>query len=174
MSEEGSSIRNLAADYANAVSQSEWATMARGMPSNTTTHALAHLTQAIFDLRADQLRNLALFQQGLRLLAVIEDNRNERLDNATGSVPSILWLALIGGGMITLAYPAFFGTSNLLAQTILTALLAGLVALILLPALLLDFPFTGHVAISPGAFETALQQMPPHPKEHPPTGATEN
>ncbi|MGD0042844.1 MAG: hypothetical protein ABSE84_20965, partial [Isosphaeraceae bacterium] len=95
MSEEGSSIRNLAADYANAVSQSEWATMARGMPSNTTTHALAHLTQAIFDLRADQLRNLALFQQGLRLLAVIEDNRNERLDNATGSVPSILWLALI-------------------------------------------------------------------------------
>jgi hypothetical protein len=167
---EGSSIRTLLADYANEVHQSEWATMARGLPSNTTAHALAHLTQAIFDVQFDQLRDLALFQQGLRLLSVIEDNRNERLDSANGSVPSILWLALIAGAIIALGYPAFFGTSNLVAQTLMTATLAALVALALLPALILNFPFTGQVAISPGAFDEALQQMPPHLKGHPPPG----
>jgi len=171
---EGSAIRSALGDYVNAVRQSEWATMARGLPSSTAADKLAHLTQAIFDVRLDQLRDLALFQQGLRLLGVIEDNRSERLDSADGSVPSVLWLVLIAGAIITLGYPAFFGTSNLVAQTLMTAALAALVALSFLPALVLDFPFTGRAALSYQAFEVALEQMPPHLKGHPPAGATEN
>ena len=170
---EGSAIRTSVADYANEVRQSEWATMATGLPSKTTGDALAHLTQAIFDLHADQIRDLALFQQSLHLLAVIEDNRNERLDSANGSVPPILWFVLIAGAIITLGYPAFFGTTNLVAQILMTATLAALVALTLLLALLLDFPFTGQVSVSSGAFDEALQQMPPHLKGHPPP-ETEN
>jgi len=170
---EGSAIRTSLADYANEVRQSEWATMATGLPSKTTGDALAHLTQAIFDLHADQIRDLALFQQSLHLLAAIQDNRNERLDSANGSVPPILWFVLIAGAIITLGYPAFFGTTNLVAQILMTATLAALVALTLLLALLLDFPFTGQVSVSSGAFDEALQQMPPHLKGHPPP-ETEN
>jgi Flp pilus assembly protein TadB len=96
------------------------------------------------------------------------------LDSADGSVPSVLWLVLVAGAIITLGYPAFFGTSNLLAQTLMTAALAALVALSFLPALVLDFPFTGQAALSYQAFEGALEQMPPHLKGHPPAGATEN
>jgi hypothetical protein len=93
---------------------------------------------------------------------VVEDNRNERLDSADGSVPMILWLVLIAGAVITLGYPAFFGTINLVAQTMMTATLAALIALILLPAILLDFPLTGEVVLSSAPFDEALQQMPPH------------
>lgn len=165
---QASSIRELVADYANQVRQTEWPTMARGLPSTTTAHALAHLTHGIFELHAEQFRDFALFQQALRLLAVIEDNRNERLDSADGSVPPILWLVLLAGALITLGYPAFFGTSNLIAQTLMTATLAALVALAMLPALILDFPFTGEVALSSAAFDEALQQLAPHEKGHPP------
>jgi hypothetical protein len=151
--------------YVKEVQQSEWVTMARGLPSKTTADALAHITQAIIDMQVGQLRDLAVFQQALRLLAVIEDNRNERLDSADGSVPMILWLVIIAGAVITLGYPAFFGTMNVMAQTLMTATLAALVALILLPAVLLDFPFAGEVVLSSTAFDEALQQMPPHLKE---------
>jgi Flp pilus assembly protein TadB len=140
------------------------------LPSKTTADALAHLTQASFDIRADQLKDHALFQPALRQLAGIEDNRNERLDSSDGSVPPILWFVMIVGALITLGYPAFLGTSNLVAQTLMTAALAALVALALLPALILDFPFTGQVALTTGAFHEALQQIPPHLKGHPPTG----
>src|SRR5262245_11828120 len=99
--------------------------MALGLPSEATSDALAHLTQAIFDLHADQLKGHALFQQAIHLLAAIEDNRNERLDSsADGSVPPILWFVLFAGALITLGYPAFFGTSNLIAQTLMRATLA--------------------------------------------------
>ncbi len=163
-------IRQPLAAYVEEVRKSEWPTMARGVASVPTAHALAHLTEAIIDIKAESLKDLALYQQALRLLAVVEDNRSERLDSADGSVPPILWLVLIAGAMVTLGYPAFFGTSNLFAQTLMTATLAALVALALLPALILDYPFTGQGRISVVAFEQALLPLPPHPKGQPPPG----
>ena len=90
------------------------------------------------------------------------DNRNERLDSADGSMPSILWFVLIVGGLITLGYPAFFGTTNLLAQMLMTAALAELVALAMLLGLAFDYPFTGQVRISAFPFDHAMRQMPPN------------
>ena len=159
---QGVEMRRLLDTYVKQVQQSEWATMGSGLPSRTTADALAHLTQATINMRVGQMRDLALFQEALHLLAAIEDNRNERLDSADGSVPMILWLVLIIGAVITLGYPAFFGSMNVVAQTLMTATLAALVALILVPAILLDFPFTSDVVLSSAPFDEALQQTPPH------------
>jgi hypothetical protein len=162
---QGEEMRRLLDAYVKEVQQSEWATMGSGSPSKTTADALANLTQATINMNVGQMRDLALFQEALHLLAGVEDNRNERLDSADGSVPTILWLVLIAGAVMTLGYPAFFGTMNVVAQTLMTATLAALVALILVPAILLDFPFTGEVVLSSAPFDEALQQMPPHLKE---------
>jgi hypothetical protein len=51
----------------------------------------------------------------------------------------VLWLVLIAGAVITLGYPAFFGSMNVAAQTLMTATLAALVALILVPAICSTF-----------------------------------
>jgi hypothetical protein len=162
---QGLELRRLLEAYVKEVQQSEWVTMGRGLPSKTTANALAHVTQATINMQVGQMRDLAVFQEALHLLAVIEDNRNERLDSADGSVPMILWLVLMAGAVITLGYPAFFGTMNVVAQTLMTATLAALVALILVPAILLDFPFTGEVVLSSAPFDEALQQIPPHSNE---------
>ncbi len=90
---------------------------------------------------------------------MITDNRTERLDSADGSMPGILWFVLIIGGLITLGYPAFFGSTNLVAQMLMTASLAGLVALALLLTLYFDFPFTGDVSLSPAPFVAAEGEM---------------
>ena len=162
--EQGNAVRTALSDYVHAVRRVEWVTMARGLPSKIAADALAHLTEAIFKLDADQLKEHALFQQALHLLASIEDSRYERLDSSDGSVPSILWFVLIAGALITLGYPAFFGSSNIIAQTLMTAVLAALVGLTLVPAMILDFPFTGDVGLSSTDFDEALRMMPPHLK----------
>jgi hypothetical protein len=43
----------------------------------------------VINMQVGQMRDLAVFQQALHLLAIVEDNRNERLDSADGSVPMI-------------------------------------------------------------------------------------
>ena len=146
--EGGADIRKHLINYVNDVREHEWTTMAVGEPSDAVVKDLDRLSQAVFAVKPEGFQELALYQNALRLLAVMTDNRNERLDSADGSVPSILWFVLIVGGLITLGYPAFFGTTNLLAQTLMTGALAELVALSLLLGLAFDYPFTGEVQIS--------------------------
>jgi hypothetical protein len=158
----GVGVRESLTQYADSVETNEWATMARGYPSPKTADAFAHLTEAVLALKPLDAKGLALYQDALRLIAVIQDNRSERLDSANGSVPPIIWLVLIAGAMIVLGYPAFFGTPSAGAQMLMTAAVAALVALALLPALLLDYPFTGEVQISSEPFAEALTQVAPH------------
>ena len=160
--EDGAAIREHLLDYINDVREHEWQTMGAGKPSDVVIKDLDQLSRAIFNVSPQSQQELALYQEALRLLAVMTDNRNERLDSSDGSMPRILWFVLIVGGLITLGYPAFFGSTNLFAQILMTAALAGLVALALLLGLAFDYPFTGDVHISPYPFDQALRQMPPN------------
>jgi len=55
--------------------------MARGKASDDAGRDLEQLSSAIFQVRPKNLEDLALYQNALRLLTVI-DNRGERLDSA--------------------------------------------------------------------------------------------
>jgi hypothetical protein len=160
--EGGGEIRKHLLNYTNDVREKEWSSMAFGEPSDVVVKDLDQLSKAIYGVRPQTWQELALYQDALRLLSVITDNRNERLDGAAGSMPKLLWFVLIVGGAITLGYPAFFGSSNPVAQILMTLALAALVALALLLALAFDFPFTGDVHISAYPFDEALKQMPPN------------
>lgn len=157
-------IREHLVAYAKQVRDSEWPAMARGLESPDAARDLIHLTRALFvDEHPQEPKDVALYEHALRLLTVINDNRNERLDSSDGSVPAVLWLVMLAGGLITLGYPSFFGTSSLTAQILMTAALAALVALTLFLGIVLDFPFTGQVRISPAPFDQALKQMEASP-----------
>ena len=158
--EAGTEIRKHLIAYTKDVREHEWPTMAVGEPSDIVVKDLDRLSKSVFNVNPASWQELALYQDALRLLAVMTDNRNERLDSANGSMPGILWFALIVGGLITLGYPAFFGSTNLLAQVLMTASLAVLVAIALLLGLAFDYPFTGGVQISSYPFDQALRQMP--------------
>jgi len=160
--EDGAEIRDHLVAYTNDVREHEWPTMAVGEPSDAVVKDLNQLSEAIFAVAPTNSQQLALYQNALRLLGVMTDNRNERLDSSAGSMPWILWFVLIVGGLITLGYPAFFGSTNLAAQILMTAALAELVALAMLLGLAFDYPFTGDARISPAPFDQALRQMPPN------------
>ncbi len=146
--------------YLHDVRDKEWPAMGLGAPSQAVADDLNQLSHAIFELNPEGAREAALYAHALRLLTVISDNRDERIDSADGSVPTILWITLIVGAAVTLGYPAFFGAENSTAQALMTASLAILVALALVLALALDYPFTGDLRISAKPFDEAIQQIP--------------
>lgn len=160
--EQGSEIREALVTYVKDVRDHSWKTMSIGQRSKIVGEDLRRLNEAVFALEPKDQRETALFHHALVLLAVISDNRNERIDSANGSVPPILWFVLIVGGAITLGYPAFFAASNAGAQVLMTASLAALVAMSLLLGLAFDFPFTGDPHISESPFDDALKQMSLH------------
>jgi hypothetical protein len=155
----GSALRAQAIVYLKQVRDAEWNAMEKGGLSAEAEAELRHLRQLILDASPSEGKEVAIYEHALDLIALINDNRTERLDKANGSVPGVLWLVLIAGALITLGYPAFFGTSNLMAQVLMTAALAALVGLTVYVAILLDFPFTGELKIPPEPFDHALEQV---------------
>jgi hypothetical protein len=158
--EAGSKMRKQMAAYIQEVRDSEWEAMAHGLSDKGAEAELQHLGQTLFGGRANELKDVALYHHAPDLVTTIHDSRNERLDSSDGSVPTALGLVLLAGALITLGYPSFFGTSNLMAQILMTASLAALVALTAFVAIVLNFPFTGDVQISRAPFEQSLQEMP--------------
>jgi hypothetical protein len=156
----GADIRKDVVTYVKDVREDEWAKMAVGGSSDVVAKDLDRLTRTVFAFNPGTTQEMVLYQTALRLLAQLTDNRNERLDSADGSVPTVLWFVLIAGGLITLGYPAFFGSTNLAAQVLMTASLAVLVAIALLLGIVFDHPFTGDVQVSAAPFERALAEMP--------------
>jgi len=159
--EVGDAMRKRLISYTEQVRDLEWPAMAKGLSSGSAANELHNLGETILLAKAEQLKDVALFHHVLDLLTTVNDNRSERLDSSDGTVPNVLWLVLVAGGLITLGYPSFFGTSNITAQILMTAALAALVALTALVAVVLDYPFTGQVRISRAPIEQSLHQMPP-------------
>ncbi|MEG6509208.1 DUF4239 domain-containing protein [Methyloligella sp. 2.7D] len=160
-------IRAPLVAYAEHVRKREWPAMAEGRLHETPADHLARLEQSILNLKAEDFRELALYQEAVRLLAVVHDNRSERVENSEGSVAPILWLALFGGAMIVLGYPAIFGTPSQTAQIAMAAAMAAMVGFVMLPTLLLNYPFTGPVRISDRPFAEAVKGIPPHAEVDP-------
>ena len=100
-------IRRDVITYVKDVHDVEWPKMAVGESSDVVAQDLGQLTKTVFAFNPGTTQEMALYQNALRLLAQLTDNRNERLDSADGSVPTVLWFVLIAGGLITLGYPAF-------------------------------------------------------------------
>lgn len=157
--EKGVEIQKAVRQYTKSVYDNSWDAMSLGGRSERVARDLRALNQAILEQEPSNAKEQVLFQHALDLLTIITDSRNERLESANGSVPGVLWFVLLVGGMVTLGYPAFFASSNLGAQILMTGSLAALLALTLFLGLAFDFPFTGDPHISKAPFADALLQM---------------
>src|SRR5262249_30854460 len=107
-------IRKRLVTYADHVRKFVARPWRGGKASDHVGEDLEELNTTVFQIEPQNLKELAQYQNALRLLTVIADNRGEPIDSANGSVPLLLWFVLIVGGIIT-RYPIFRGASNRLA-----------------------------------------------------------
>ena len=78
---------------------------------------------------------------------------------ASEGLSTILWVVLIGGGVITIAFTYLFGLENTVVHTVMVASLALIIASSLFTVAALDYPFKGDVRIHPAAFEQVLERF---------------
>jgi hypothetical protein len=161
---EGRHIQELARSYAEVVVEEEWPLMEQGRSSPEAWATLDELRGTILGLdpptAAQQVPySQARYNQVLEQLHGVGDARRERLLAANGGLPTILWVVLIGGGVITIAFTYLFGLENTVAHTLMVASLALIIALSLFTVAALNHPFQGDVRIHPDAFEQVLERF---------------
>jgi hypothetical protein len=152
---QGTAVRTALTNYLQSAISDEWPAMDRGGASKPTWQALKAIYTALIGSEP-QPGNTALMSEILYQLDVLTQARRVRLVAAEGVVPGVVWAILFGGATVTIVFTFFFGTRNLLAQTLMTGLLSFLIFSELLVAISIDRPFTGAVKVGPQALAEVL------------------
>jgi protein-S-isoprenylcysteine O-methyltransferase Ste14 len=165
---EGHHLQELTRSYAEEVVDQEWPLMEQGRAPlmEQSTQATPTGWVLIDDIRATlqgyEPRTEAeqeLYAEGLDQVQRLADARRTRLVAAEESIPAVLWVVLVVGGMVAVGFAYLFGLENTGAHALMVASLAGVIALVLFTIGVLDHPFSGGARIEPGAFELVLNRF---------------
>ncbi|HZY99956.1 MAG TPA: DUF4239 domain-containing protein [Candidatus Baltobacteraceae bacterium] len=152
-----SQIRDELTRYVDQMITAEWPLMSQDVnvnPDALILETAAHQVETFVPRTVAQSNaQQAAIEQVVRLF----DSRRERLIHSAPSVPGVLWFALVIGAMSMLAFAFLFGSENRPAQLVMTAILAGLIAVLFVVIDEFDSPFSGSVSISDDGW-VALQQ----------------
>jgi len=149
---------NLSA-YLNSVLRDDWPAMVRGRSSTVTTQMLSDLYDQVIHYRPTDLHDSNLHADLLSELDQVTRARRERLVMAEGTVHEVIWFVLFLGAGLTISFTFFFGTENLIAQSLMTGILAAIILSAVLVVIALDRPYTGAVTVSMEPIRSILEDM---------------
>lgn len=139
--------------YARAVVDEEWATMAKGERSPAALAAYERVWEAYYAYEPATPQAAAFRDESLGVLTELSRSRRERVLAARSSVPTLLWVMLVLGGVVVIGYTLLLSVRNAVLHAVSVAVVTLVVSVALFIVLTLDHPFTGSLRIDPYAFQ---------------------
>jgi hypothetical protein len=152
-------IQDLAVSYARVVVEEEWPLMERGWTSPRAEALAAELRSTIQDFEPRTAAEEALQNEGLEQVDDLDEYRALRLLEVREGFPPILWVVLVVGGVITVAFTYLFGMETPWLHMLAVGALTVLVTLILYTVAVLEYPFNDAARVGPDAFELVLREI---------------
>lgn len=146
-------------DYVASVYNDELQRMARGDISVHSGGAHANLRILFSQMDANSIPNRELYAETLHCLNNLAQYRRLRIFAGNNTVPPVIWLVLLVGGVFTVLYTFFFGMKNIRAQCLMTTSLTVTITLILFLIYVLDHPFTGTSKVNVEPLRQVIEQM---------------
>jgi hypothetical protein len=145
-------------DYADAV-QLNVNKMSTEEISIHSSPALRKLLDFFNRMDAQSASNRELYAESLKRLNNLAEHRRLRIFAGNNTIPPTIWLVLLVGGVITVAYTYLFGTKNINAQYLMITALTITLSWILLLIYILDHPFTGISKVSTKPVTEVIEMM---------------
>ena len=152
-------IQDLAASYVRVVVEEEWPMMQQGQTSPRVETLSTELQSSIQDFEPRTEAEQALQSEGLTQVDDLNEERALRLLEVREGIPPILWVVLVVGGMITVAFTFLFGMDTPWVHMLAVAALTVIVSLILYTIAVLEYPFDDDARVGPDAFELVLREI---------------
>lgn len=150
-------LEKLIIAYEQTTVESEWPAMAVGQRSPEAQQIFGQLWQTLLATPVGDGNEPAIFQNTLERMDDLSNARRGRLRYLRVGMPNLVWVFLVGSGVITVAFSYFFGLRSLVPQMLMTAALSGTIAFTLILIAELQQPFGGHLSIQPIDFVEGLK-----------------
>jgi hypothetical protein len=155
--EKGGEMRVLLRDYAEGVIAGWEHFRETGQGSPSARLAVDKILLFYGTLTpATKVREIIAAQYLSSLSQMLLD-RNKRLLQASETLSWIMWVAAIGGGIVTVGMSFFLYMDRPLLQFVMTGVLSGLIGMLLFIMIVLERPFLGPLGIEPEPFEESLK-----------------
>lgn len=152
-------IQQTLRDYLASVYNDELQRMSQGDISIYSGGAHANIRILFSQMDANSIPNRELYAESLRCLNNLAEYRRLRIFAGNNTVPPVIWLVLLVGGLFAVSYTFFFGMKNIKAQYLLTTTLTAMISSILFLIYVLDHPFTGTSRVSIEPLRQVIAQM---------------
>ena len=146
--------------YARAVISDEWPQMQQGLESNVVEGWIARIETTVNEMPINDAKTQISLSHWLDEMAVRREGRRARLAEATPTIPAAVWLMLILGAFLTVAYIVVFADRRERWWTlaVMSGSIAALIASGLLVVSFLDRPYLEDGAyIAPTEMQTTLR-----------------
>jgi len=124
-----------------------------------TNRVLSDLYEVVVHYRPADLHDSDLQKDLLSELDQMTRARRERLVMAEGTVPNAIWFVLFLGAALTISFTFFFGTHSVIAQSLMTGVLAAIIFSSILVIVAIDRPYTGAVMVSQESIRGVLEDF---------------
>lgn len=146
-------VRLEAIAYSSEVRTHEWDLMKNGGQSVAAWHRIDSMYQTMRDARTTASGD-PFYGQTLSRLNDLVTARRVRLDDANLSLPVVFQILLVLGAILALSTTFYFKPFGERIQIAMIGAASTLVGTAMLVALVLDYPYSGSVAVSSGPFAT--------------------
>jgi hypothetical protein len=152
-------LRGALHDYVLSVIGDEWPRMHRGDHSDISNPILETADRDVRALPVSSMRLANIQAQMLSAMDTALLDRQTRLTVDSSGVNEIMWIVLIAGAVVTVAFTYLFGFDKTLMQELMIGGLSFLIGLVLFLIMAMDFPFRGSIAVQPEAFRALVESF---------------
>jgi hypothetical protein len=145
-------VENATRGYVEAVIEDEWPKLDRGEVSEPAEVALAELWTTYTTMSTAD-RSSPLYAQSIARMNELGDARRARLSANGSALPSLVWVLLWAGAVLTLFLAYLFKVDSIRLQRVLLTLLTGVMMLALFLVAALDRPFDDRLPVTTDTFE---------------------
>ena len=155
--EKGAEMRHLLHEYGEGVIK-DWPTFRVTAKGSPQARYVATKIVAVFNTMtpSSKAREIAT-AQFMQTYSQFLLDRNKRLVQASESLSWIMWIAVIGGAMVTIGMSFVLYMDYPPPQYVMTSVLALGIGLLLFLMVVLNRPFVGPLGIEPEPYEASLQ-----------------
>ncbi len=161
-----SAMQDAMRQYATEVINREWMAMAV-YDYRRSTAGEQRIWDVLSRYNPATARQQTFLDKSVDQVGQLSDARQLRYLYYSEDLPSVIWIVIYVGCLITLGFGYFFGTRLFRSQAIMIATFAALIGLTILAISELANPYQGAVVVSDAPFRYALSSMTPAPPAPP-------
>jgi hypothetical protein len=155
-----SNMQHAIRAYTHRLIDVEWPDMAESKFSTIDDSVgTLPLWQIVATYKSEDPRQTLLVDKSYDQLSKLTEETSLRYLYSKENLPSVVWLVIYAGLIITIGFSYFFGLETFFSQALMCAVFSALLGLTILAILELAHPYQGAVVVSSQPLQYALSRM---------------